>query len=463
MCRAKSKSWFGMSHCKDSIDESPDFWSRYEEDILNAKKLGCNSFRFSLEWARLEPKQGQIDQDAVKRQAPPHHPEANGMEPSVSLHHFVHPAWFDDLGGWGKEENVQLFAKFAEWSFQQFGMRAKLWATFNEPSVRRLIPTWQCKMFHFRRAGEVMLNVLKAHVAAYKAIKALPGGDKVQVGLTHAMWKFRTQGTGPLYWPAAWACHWATYCMGWNVIHQFMLTGKFEWSVPLLGRVLTYQNPGGRPGCDWWGIQYYSRPLMSWYLTPQVPPGERMSLMPYASDCEGLYECIQHSSKLGIPIYVSETGFPTHSDDDLATVLDRYTKEVLRAIKDGYDCRGIYIWTLVNNFEWAEGYTKPFGLYDWRPKRPDVDRKLKASMQALCLASCSGKALTITNVVHPLFGLQDGARVLIQYYKLLPDGVAAVKEMVKRIAFDHKPMYADIVAEAAHEAPAKQPLQLTAA
>ncbi len=67
---------------------------------------------------------------------------------------------------------------------------------------------------------------------------------------------------------------------------------------------------------------------MSGYLTPQVPPGERMSLMPYASDCEGLYECIQHSSKLGIPIYVSETGFPTHSDDDLATVLDRYTKEV---------------------------------------------------------------------------------------------------------------------------------------
>ena len=47
--------------------------------------------------------------------------------------------------------------------------------------------------------------------------------------------------------------------MGWTVIHQFMLTGKFEWSVPLLGRVVTYQNPGGRPGCDWWGIQYYSR------------------------------------------------------------------------------------------------------------------------------------------------------------------------------------------------------------
>ena len=65
------------------------------------------------------------------------------MEPSVSLHHFVHPSWFDDLGGWGKEENVHLFVKFAEWSFQQFGTRAKLWATFNEPSVRRLIPAWQ--------------------------------------------------------------------------------------------------------------------------------------------------------------------------------------------------------------------------------------------------------------------------------------------------------------------------------
>ena len=65
------------------------------------------------------------------------------MDASVSLHHFVHPAWFDDLGGWGKEENVQLFVKFAEWSFQQFGTRAKLWATFNEPSVGRPTPAWQ--------------------------------------------------------------------------------------------------------------------------------------------------------------------------------------------------------------------------------------------------------------------------------------------------------------------------------
>ena len=77
------------------------------------------------------------------RQVPVCVQEANGMEPSVSLHHFVHPAWFDDLGGWGKEENVELFVKFAEWSFQQFGTRAKLWATFNEPSVRRRVPTWQ--------------------------------------------------------------------------------------------------------------------------------------------------------------------------------------------------------------------------------------------------------------------------------------------------------------------------------
>ena len=68
--------------------------------------------------------------------------------------------------------------------------------------------------------------------------------------------------------------------------------------------------------------------MVSWAMQPVCPPGEIMSLMPYASDPAGLYECIQRSSEFGIPIYVSETGFPTFNDDHMHTVLDRYLKEV---------------------------------------------------------------------------------------------------------------------------------------
>ena len=63
----------------------------------------------------------------------------------------------------------------------------------------------------------------------------------------------------PLLSSCRWACGWATYCMGWDVVHDWMLTGRFEWRVPLRGVVHTWQFKGGRPPMDWWGIQYYSR------------------------------------------------------------------------------------------------------------------------------------------------------------------------------------------------------------
>lgn len=61
--------------------------------------------------------------------------EQNKMEPSVSIHHFVHPQWFEELGGWTKEENIELYVKFAVEAFKRFGKHAKLWSSFNEPTV----------------------------------------------------------------------------------------------------------------------------------------------------------------------------------------------------------------------------------------------------------------------------------------------------------------------------------------
>ncbi|DBB17846.1 TPA: hypothetical protein ACH3X3_002865 [Trebouxia sp. C0006] len=425
---AKSRwplQWFGMKRVKDSIDDTPDFWNRYKEDIENARKLGCNSFRLSLEWARIEPRQGYIDEDAVKRFLEIFEClEQNKMEPSVSIHHFVHPQWFEELGGWTKEENIELYVKFAVDAFKRFGKHAKLWSSFNEPTalatggyVAGNFPPG--KMFNFSLAGQVLMNLLKAHCKAYTAIKALPNASGTKFGLTHAMWKFRPAGKGLLYLPAKWACGWGTYCMGWDVVQNWMLTGHFEWSVPLRGVVHTWQHKGGKPPMDWWGIQYYSRPTVNWAMQPTCPKGEIMSLMPYASDPEGLYECIQRSSEFGIPIYVSETGFPTFNDDHMQTVLDRYLKEILRAIGDGMDCRGYYIWTLVDNFEWAEGYTKPFGMYAWRPDG-SKDRELK-----------------------------EGAKIFIRFNNLLPDSYEAVKAIARGAVFKQKPTFADVLENAA--------------
>jgi beta-glucosidase/6-phospho-beta-glucosidase/beta-galactosidase len=425
---AKSRwpfNWLGFKKVKDDISKTPDFWNRYKEDIVNAHKLGCNSFRFSLEWARIEPKRGHIDMDAVHRFNEIFDYLAQlSMEPSVSIHHFVHPAWFEDLGGWANDDSVEIFADFAARAFKLFGTKSKLWSTFNEPTALAVggfvagnFPPG--RRFRFVTCGRVLLNVLKAHSAAYKAIKSLPHGPEIHLGLTHAMWKFRTAGDGILYWPAKWACSWATYNMGWDVVHTWAATGYFEWQIPFWGAVIKYQHPGGRPPCDWFGIQYYSRPMVNPLFSPVAPQGEHMSLMPYSSDAEGLYECIVKCSQLDVPIYVSETGFPTFNQDHFFDVLDRYVKQVLRAMKEGIDCRGFYIWTLIDNFEWAEGYTKPFGLYAWRPDG-SVDRQLK-----------------------------DGARAIIKYNKVLPDNLQGVRAMVAKTDFSVKPSFADVVAQAA--------------
>ncbi|GLI68921.1 hypothetical protein VaNZ11_013340, partial [Volvox africanus] len=118
-----------------SIEKANGFWDRYEEDIRLSADLGCTSFRFSIEWARIEPEQGLIDMEAVNR----YHQmldcmAAHGLEPNATLWHFVHPTWFEDAGGFTKEENIPAFVEYCKRCFRWFGTRIRLWATFNEPT-----------------------------------------------------------------------------------------------------------------------------------------------------------------------------------------------------------------------------------------------------------------------------------------------------------------------------------------
>eukprot|EP00882_Tetradesmus_deserticola_P029332 GHRQ01032847.1.p3 GENE.GHRQ01032847.1~~GHRQ01032847.1.p3 ORF type:complete len:213 (+),score=72.06 GHRQ01032847.1:292-930(+) len=122
---------------KHSVLQScPDTWNRYEEDVELAVKAGCNALRLSIEWARIEPRKGQIDMDAVARyHAMLDAMEAAGVEPNATLHHFTHPQWFEDLGGFEKAENIQHFVAWSLKAVELFGSRITFWATFNEPTV----------------------------------------------------------------------------------------------------------------------------------------------------------------------------------------------------------------------------------------------------------------------------------------------------------------------------------------
>jgi beta-glucosidase/6-phospho-beta-glucosidase/beta-galactosidase len=123
-------------------------------------------------------------------------------------------------------------------------------------------------------------------------------------------------------------------------------------------------------------LNYYSRGLFDWKLMPCSNPGETMTDMPYSLYAEGLLMAVHAVSKLGVPIYITETGAADAGDDVRAECVESYMAAIEESVRLGYDLRGVMYWTLVDNFEWAFGYTMKFGIYRWDPL-PDGNQERK--------------------------------------------------------------------------------------
>jgi beta-glucosidase/6-phospho-beta-glucosidase/beta-galactosidase len=337
------------------------------------------------------------------------------MVPNVTLHHFTHPAWFDDLGGFTRPENIQLFVDYAVKAVELFGDQVQLWATFNEPTSSSTMgfifgayPPG--KMFNLKLAGIVLLNMLRAHTAAYNAIKAMPGGDRHKIGLTHMIIPFTSwPDLGPLTAHSRFAARWLTFWWGYDLIHGYFTRGEFSWCVPgLLEDDCVFQVQDDKPPLDWFGVNFYSRPVLSPFMTPGRKPWQVISDLGYPIDPEGMYKVLHRSAEFGVPLYVTETGVSIASQRHRQYMVDSYVKEILRAMADGVDVRGIYYWTLLDNFEWNGGYGIKFGLFEWSPWPWGKDRAKRTA------------ADTLTN-----------------FYKAMPNTVAAVRHFSKKTDLSH--------------------------
>ncbi|KAK9811112.1 hypothetical protein WJX73_003422 [Symbiochloris irregularis] len=366
------KKWFGRPTIAGGAvcGLAADFWDRYEEDIQRAADLNSNCFRLSLEWCRLEPEQGKFDVQAVQR----YHDILDclirhRMQPVITLHHFVHPTWFEDLGAFTQAENTQHFVNFATKAFKEYGSKVHAWATFNEPNVM-MFCGWiygafpPAKLANFSAGGKHLLNQLRAHTAVYHAIKALPGGDKARIGLVHNWLRYEPlskDGFSAVYVKPL--CSWMESVWANQLIIEYFTTGKFHFPVPFGSAIHAQEDRV--PPTDWIGINYYGRVAINWKCQPSCHPGETMTDMPYPLYAPGLYDGIKALSEIGKPIYITETGIANEKEDLKPQFFETYFAQMERAVKDGYDLRGIMYWTLIDNFEWAEGWTIKFGLYAW--------------------------------------------------------------------------------------------------
>jgi beta-glucosidase len=329
-----------------------DSWNRWPDDVELLTRMHLNAYRLSVEWARIEPEQGRFDQDALdtyRRQLEAL--KSVGIEPLVTLHHFTNPTWLADQGGWSNPDVAPRLAQYADRVARQLGDLVAWWVTINEPSILGLKGyiegTWPPQRpWDLRGYVRVLRHSATAHALARRAIKA--AHSEAQASLAFALWPMEA-------------------LRPWSPIDQAMARlGDWLWQGRVLRRTLST--------LDWIGVNYYSRNIVGWPWPASVAmTGERTDFG-WEIYPQGLYHVLRRVGGHGKPVVITENGIADASDNQRPGYLVAHLRQVLRALSDGVDVRGYMHWSLLDNFEWAEGYNQKFGL-------ATRDRQLRPSAQ----------------------------------------------------------------------------------
>lgn len=367
-CETWAEEWAEGSPYADRSGEAVDHYRRFRDDIALMASLGLGSYRFSIEWARIEPREGEFDDAALA-----HYAEvvqacvAHGLEPVVTLHHFTSPQWLMPLGGWRGARTPALFARYVERVMPALGPAVRRVVTLNEcnigvllqgmfsklgfvPPVGVDVQSWQAPAWReqaaracgtdastycsFQMAGDDagVATIAAAHRAARDVIRRV--APSVQVGLSLALSQVQVLPGGEAHAQDAW--------------HR-----NFRQWLPVMA------------GDDFFGLQNYTREIYG--PEGQVPPPEGTELtgMRYEFAPEAVGQVARAvAQELALPILVTENGYCGDDDARRIAFIDRALAGLHQAIVDGVPLIGYTYWTAFDNFEWVFGYAKRFGLID---------------------------------------------------------------------------------------------------
>ena len=385
--------YWAMEHMKYGNFNEPsldavDHYNRYEEDIKMVAEAGLNAYRFSIEWARIEPKQGVYDENEIE-----HYRKVltccreNGVEPIVTMMHFTSPKWLIENGGWENEATVEAFKNYCQYVTEQLGDLMHYVCTINEANMgiqvaaisARYRAQMMAKMQRMQQGGaeekkdlegtaqvgmnfnDMMANmqtqkeenveifgtdtlqtfvsartpegdmlVIRAHQAARAAMKAVK--PELQIGLTLSLHDIQAQEGGE-----------ETAAKEW--------VDEFTHYVPYIKED------------DFFGLQNYSRSLIGPNGILPVPEGAEITQMDYEYYPEGLEHVIRRVyEEMPMPIMVTENGIATADDTRRVAYIQTAMKGVENCIQDGIPVKGYMYWSMMDNFEWQKGFGMTFGL-----------------------------------------------------------------------------------------------------
>ncbi|MBK7142987.1 MAG: glycoside hydrolase family 1 protein [bacterium] len=346
-----------------------DHWNRWRDDFGLLKSLGLNSYRFSVEWARLEPEPGRFNEAAFDQYSRMiDHLLELGISPMLTLHHFTHPAWFHEYSPWHSVTSQDTFVRFAERVCTRLLDRVSHVVTFNEPLVWLLAGYGDAKFppgeRDLRKLMHGLRNMLLAHRQVFDMIKERY--PSTQVGIAHNMIAFRAARKGNLFDSEMKRRLHRFYNL---LIPKAFVTNRLNYSLPL---ILNYDEPVSLDNrIDFWGVNYYYRMHVRFRLRPFRPfdmlfvPRSKHGLSDLGWEIypRGLYKCCRWLRFTEKPLIITENGIATDDDSVRVRFLERHLSFLERLRGEGMDIRGYYYWSLMDNYEWLIGKSARFGLF----------------------------------------------------------------------------------------------------
>ena len=324
----------GSPAVEPSGDACDHFW-RYPADIAQLADLGFGAYRFSLEWSRIEPEEGEFSIAALD-----HYRRMiattldHDLLPVVTFHHFTTPRWVAADGGWENPATPERFARFCGRATDHLGDVIGMACTINEPNV---VAVMGYLLAHFppgvsdgTRYLHVNEQMIRGHRLGYEAIKA--GRGHFPTGMTLSMQEYDCEPGG----------------------EALMERSRHSSEDVYLEAAR---------GDDFLGAQMYTRLRFGPDGLLGPPPGTRSTIMGYEFRPESLEHCVRRASELaGVPIYVTENGIACTDDAERVEYVSAALRGLKRCLDDDVDVRSYFYWSLLDNFEWSEGYGPTFGL-----------------------------------------------------------------------------------------------------
>ncbi len=381
-----------------------DHYNRFEEDIRLMAEAGLNAYRFSIEWARIEPEEGKFDDAEIE-----HYRRVirccreNGIEPLVTLMHFTSPVWLIRKGGWEAESTIGDFSRYAAYVTEKLGEDIRYICTINEANMglqlaaiakrfrmmaeqaqknakkaegtvqvgmnfekmmenmkyaaaenAGIFGTPQPQIFVSSRTPEGDILVFRAHQAAKAAIKAIH--PEIKVGITLSVHDLQALPGGEAFAEAAW-------------------DEEFRQYLPYI------------EGDDFLGVQNYTRTQYGPQGQLPCPEGAELTQMDYEFYPEALEHVIRriHADFTG-DLIVTENGVAVSDDSRRVEFIRRALEGVRHCMEDGIPVKGYCYWSLMDNFEWQKGFSMTFGLM--AVDRETMERKPKESLKYLGSQRC---------------------------------------------------------------------------